>query len=83
MGKLAEKFRKKISILARSDEFSFFKKKFNSSDRAEIKKNFRFFSASFPIFDFDLPTGGHRDLHYQSKWANFHFYLTRLLPPIS
>jgi len=24
-----------------------------------------------------------RDQHYQSKWANFHFYLTRLLPPIS
>jgi len=24
-----------------------------------------------------------RDQHYQSKWANFHFYLAHLLPPIS
>jgi len=50
MTKLAEKFRKKILILARSDEFSFFQKKFNSSDRAEIKKKFSKFFCQFSHF---------------------------------
>jgi len=49
MGKLAEKFRKKISILARSDEFSFFKKSSIRPIGLKLKKNFEIFLPVFPF----------------------------------
>jgi len=53
MGKLAEKFRKKILILARSDEFSFFQK---SSIRPIGLKLKKFFEIFLPVFPFLILT---------------------------